>query len=113
MEEMFLSYLKAATFYFCGNSTCPIYLFQKRGNQWHENEDLWSFGIFVSDEKVNGYRTLYDDEGARARWNGAAYDWDCPEDAPADVRDDLTSTCFREDRWLREKNEPREPWPPL
>lgn len=46
------------------------------------------------------------------RWDGTEYVVDCPEDAPADISDDLTSTCFRYDRWLREKNEPREPWSP-
>jgi hypothetical protein len=111
VEEMFLSYAEISV-YHCGGFGCSTYSFQKQGDRWLEIAQFNSFGFFVSDEKVNGYRTLYNHEGARARWSGATYFWDCPEDAPADVRDDLTSTCFREDRWLREKNEPRESWPP-
>lgn len=112
VEEMFLSYKNTQTSYFCGNSTCPVYFFEKRGGQWHEIP-FGPRGDFVSDEKIGGHRTLYDFDGFRYRWSGTEYIGDCPEDAPADISDDLTSTCFRHDRWLREKNEPREPWPPL
>lgn len=112
VEEMFLSYAEVS-FAHCGNGGCIFYLFGKRDAQWYLMADFHQFAMFVSDERMNGYRTLYSERGSRFRWDGTEYIGDCPGDAPPDVRDDLTSTCFREDRWLRLKNEPREPWPPL
>jgi hypothetical protein len=93
IEEMFFKFTKATVEIFCsndGDDNCFGFLFEKRGAQWHLIQDFMEPRIFVSDEKVKGYRNLYSVDGARYRWTGTEYDSKCPTEVPSEIPPEIS-----------------------
>lgn len=66
--------------FFCGNSTCDLYIFQLQDGRWKDILQTTQDGVWVSDEKVQGWRTLYSDPNGRPmRWSGQRYLDGCPQ----------------------------------
>lgn len=77
-------YLEMSSYY-CGSGGCSIVILQKVGDAWREIGGLFGSGLWVSDEKVGGYRTIYSYRGTFLRWKGEGYGTGCTTDLPPEA----------------------------
>ena len=75
VEELFVTIFHG---YVCGTAGCETVVFERKQGAWHALTSLSAviaFGLpmlYVSDEAIGGYRTLYSDYDG-LRWNGKEY----------------------------------------
>jgi hypothetical protein len=73
--------------FFCGNSHCDLYIFQLQNGQWRKVVLASQNGVWLNDDKVQGWHTLYSSgSGAFLQWNGTSYSSYCTETPPAEIR---------------------------
>lgn len=92
LPEMMLSYAEVSSHY-CGTGGCDMYFFQMQGGQWQKMTVGSMFSIWVSDEIIMGYRTLYTQRGTRMYWNGRNYSSECIELLPVEIRPEHEIYC--------------------
>lgn len=90
--EMILSFAEVSSHY-CGTGGCDMYFFQMRSGKWQKMFVDSMFSIWVSDEKIMGYRTLYTQRGTRMYWNGRGYSSECIETLPIEIRPEHEIYC--------------------
>lgn len=78
-------YLEMSSYY-CGSGGCDTVILQKTTDgQWREIGGMFGTGLWVSDEKVGGYRTIYSYKGIFLRWKGDSYGQGCTTNLAPEV----------------------------
>ncbi len=92
--EMLLAYAEVSSYY-CGTGGCDLIVFQWRDGRWQTSGDGFMFAPWVSEEKVDGYRTLFTSRGQGLRWDGSRYRDFCSVTVPAAIQTGDRITCDR------------------
>lgn len=96
VPELFVSYTDVSASH-CGTGGCEQLIFEMRDGRWELLLSSISFGFWISDEIVKGYRTFYTSHGlvstTKWEWDGTEYRYSCVENMPAETGSNVKTRC--------------------